>query len=106
MPKSVSDARPVLGRLLAVATLAAAPFVLLKVLTGIASWDDEGTLLACFRSLRDGHRMYDEIYSLYGPLYNGVYGLAYVVLHVPLTHTAGRLVAAGLWLASTAGLGG
>jgi hypothetical protein len=103
MPESVSGARPVLGRLLAVATLAAAPFVLLKVLTGIASWDDEGTLLVGFRSLREGHRMYDEIYSLYGPLYNGVYGLAYVVLHVPLTHTAGRLIAAMLWLAYTAG---
>jgi hypothetical protein len=103
MPKSVSGARPVLGRLLTVATLAAAPFVLLKVLTGIASWDDEGALLVGFRSLREGHRMYDEIYSLYGPLYNGVYGLVYVVLHVPLTHTAGRLIAAVLWLAYTAG---
>jgi len=102
MPKSVSDARPV-GRLLAVATLAAAPFVLLRALTGMAWWDDEGALLAGFRSLREGHRMYDEIYSLYGPLYNGVYGLAYVVLHVPLTHTAGRLIAAALWAAYTAG---
>src|SRR5882672_7174089 len=49
MPKSVSDARPV-GRLLAVATLAAAPFVLLRALTGMAWWDDEGALLAGFRS--------------------------------------------------------
>jgi hypothetical protein len=103
MPKSVSDTRPVLGRLLVVATLAAAPFVLMRALTGMAVWDDEGALLAGFRSLREGHRMYDEIYSLYGPLYNGVYGLAYVVLHVPLTHTAGRLIAAPLWLAYTAG---
>ena len=103
MPKSVSDARPVLGRLLAVATLAAAPFVVLRALTRVAWFDDEGALLVGFRSLREGHRMYDEIYSLYGPLYNGVYGLAYVVLHVPLTHTAGRLIAAALWLAYTAG---
>jgi hypothetical protein len=103
MPKSMSDTRPVLGRLLVVATLGAAPFVRMRALTGMAVWDDEGALLAAFRSLREGHRMYDEIYSLYGPLYNGVYGLAYVVLHVPLTHTAGRLIAAVLWLAYTAG---
>jgi hypothetical protein len=103
MPKSVSDTRPILGRLLALATLAAAPFVLMRALTGMAVWDDEGALLAGFRSLREGHRMYDEIYSLYGPLYNCVYGLAYVVLHVPLTHTACRLIAAVLWLAYTAG---
>src|SRR5258708_197127 len=104
MPTSVSDTRPVLGRLLAVATLAAAPFVLMRALIGMAVWDDEGALLAGFRSLREGHRMYDDIYSLYGPLYNGVYGLAYVVLHVPLSHTAGRLIAAALWAAYTAGL--
>ena len=47
--------------------------------------------------------MYDDIYSLYGPLYNGVYGLVFVVLHVPLTHTTGRLIAAALWLTYTAG---
>ena len=47
--------------------------------------------------------MYDDIYSLYGPMYNAVYGLVYVVLQVPLTHTAGRLIAAALWLAYTAG---
>jgi hypothetical protein len=67
-------------------------------------YDDEGTLLAWFRSLLDGHRMYDEIYSLYGPLYHLVYGLIYIVLHVPLTHTVGRLIFAALWLAYTAGL--
>jgi hypothetical protein len=70
--------------------------------SGISWYDDEGTLLVGFRSLLDGHRMYDDIYSLYGPLYNGVYGLVYVVLQIPLTHTAGRLIAAILWLTYTA----
>jgi hypothetical protein len=92
-----------LALLLAVATVLAAPFVLFSTFTGVSWFDDEGTLLIGFRSLLDGHRMYDEIYSLYGPLYNAVYGLVYIVLHVPVTHVAGRLIAAGFWLAYTAG---
>jgi hypothetical protein len=91
------------GLLLVVATVFAAPFVLFSTFTGMSWFDDEGTLLVGFRSLLEGHRMYDDIYSLYGPLYNAVYGLVYVVLHIPLTHTAGRLIAAALWLAYTAG---
>jgi hypothetical protein len=94
---------PRLGLLLMVATVLAAPFVLFSTFSGMSWFDDEGALLAGFRSLLDGHRMYDDIYSLYGPLYNTIYGLIYVVLHVPLTHTAGRLIAAALWLTYTAG---
>src|SRR3974390_3174555 len=103
MQASIEGKLPRLGLLLVVATVLAAPFVLFSTFTGISWFDDEGTLLVGFRSLLDGHRMYDDIYSLYWPLYNAVYGLVYVVLHVPLTHTAGRLIAAALWLTYTAG---
>ena len=89
--------------LLIVATALAIPFVFFSTFNGMSWYDDEGTLLIGFRSLLDGYRMYDEIYSLYGPLYNVVYGLVYVVLNVPLTHMAGRLIAATLWLVYTAG---
>lgn len=92
-----------LALLLVVATVLAAPFVLFSTFSGVPWNDDEGTLLVGFRSLLEGHRMYDDIYSLYGPLYNVVYGLVYVVLHVPLTHMAGRLIAAAFWLTYTAG---
>jgi hypothetical protein len=81
----------------------AAPFVLFSTFSGMPWFDDEGTLLVGFRSLLEGHRMYDDIYSLYGPLYNGVYGLVFVVLHVPLTHTTSRLIAGALWLTYAAG---
>ena len=103
MAGPVQEKLPRLGRLLVVATVLAAPFVFFSTFTGVSWFDDEGTLLVGFRSLLEGHRMYDDIYSLYGPLYNVVYGLIYVVLHVPLTHTTGRLIAAALWLAYTAG---
>jgi hypothetical protein len=87
---------------LVAATLLAIPFVLLTTFSGMSWFDDEGTLLVGFRSLMEGHRMYDDIYSLYGPLYNAVYGLIYAILRIPLTHTAGRLMAAALWLSYTA----
>jgi len=95
---------PRTGLVFGAATILAAPFVILDSLVGVSWSDDEGTLMAGFRSLLDGRRMYDEIYSLYGPLYNLVYGLIYGVLRVPLTHDAGRLMFAALWLAYTAGL--
>ena len=65
------------------ARILAVPFVLFTTFSTMSWFDDEGTLLVGFRSLKEGHRMYDEIYSLYGPLYNAVYGLAYVVLASP-----------------------
>jgi hypothetical protein len=89
--------------LLAVATLLAAPYVLLTTFSGTQWFDDEGTLLVGFRSLLEGRRMYDDIYSLYGPLFSEVYGFIYAVLHVPLTNTSSRFMAAAGWLAYTAG---
>jgi hypothetical protein len=94
---------PRIGLVLGVATIFAAPLVILDSLAGVLWTDDEGTLMAPFRSLLDGHRMYDDIYSLYGPLYNLVYALIYGVLRVPLTHDAGRLLFSALWLAYMAG---
>ncbi len=94
---------PRIWLVLGLATMLAAPVAILGSLAGVWWWDDEGTLMAGFRSLLDGHRMYDEIYSLYGPLYNLVYAFIYVVLRVPLTHDAGRLLCAVLWLAESAG---
>lgn len=63
------------GLPLLVATLLAVPFVLFTTFSGMSWFDDEGTLLVGFRSLMEGHRMYDDIYSLYGPLYNAVYDI-------------------------------
>lgn len=74
------------------------PYVFYIAFSHMSDFDDEGTLLIGFRSLLEGHRMYDEIYSLYGPLYNGFYRLLYVDIGLPLTHTTGRAIAAVLWV--------
>jgi hypothetical protein len=89
---------PRIGLVVVSATILAAPFAITHLFVGVSWTDDEGTLMAGFRSLLDGHRMYDDIYSLYGPLFNLAYGVIYVVLRVPLTHDAGRLISATLWL--------
>lgn len=78
------------------------PYVFYIAFGHMSDFDDEGTLLVGFRSLLEGHRMYDEIYSLYGPLYNGFYRLLYVDIGLPLTHTTGRAVAAVLWVGYSA----
>jgi hypothetical protein len=87
---------------LCVASLAALPYVLLTALTDFSWFDDEGTLLAFIRSVLDGHRLYNESYSIYGPFYHLVYDLIYGELGVPLDTLSARLLAAGFWLAFTA----
>jgi hypothetical protein len=88
--------------LLGPVTILALPYALSETFSRIPWWDDEGTLLIGIRAFVAGHRMYDEVYSLYGPLYNLVYGFIYGPLGVPATHDEGRLIAALFWLVWTA----
>jgi hypothetical protein len=90
------------GLFLCAATMVAVPYVLLSSVTNFSWFDDEGTLLAFIRSVLDGHRLYDETYSLYGPFYHLVYDFIYGDLGVPLDNLSDRLLAAGFWLAFTA----
>ena len=88
--------------LIGLATVLALPYAFSQSFSHFFWFDDEGTLLISIRAFVAGHRMYDEVYSLYGPLYNLVYGFLYGPLGVPATHDAGRLIAALFWLGWTA----
>ena len=90
-------------RLLIVLVAASAPAATLQALQNVQVFDDEGTFLAWFLSLRAGHVFYDEIFSLYGPSFHLFYGLLYGPLGIPISHTAGRLIAASFWIATCAG---
>jgi hypothetical protein len=92
-----------IGALLGLMTVLALPFVLTQAFGRISWFDDEGTLLIGIRAFVQGHRMYDEIFSLYGPAYNLFYGLVYGPLGAPQTHDFGRVIAVTLWLTWTAG---
>jgi hypothetical protein len=61
-------------------------------------WDDEGYLMETVRSMLQGHRVYDEIYTLYGPFYYLFEWVLYAVTRVPVTHDFGRFVALFFWL--------
>jgi len=73
--------------------------------TTFKMYDDEGyVLLSLGHYLRGGH-LYTEVFSQYGPFYFFVQAAIFRLLHLPVTHDAGRLVTLLFWLASAA-LGG
>ena len=71
-----------------------------------AAYDDEGYIMQSVRSYLEGHRLYDEVYSQYGPsfflLQHGIYSL----LGLPLTHDVVRLVTLAAWLGTAAAAAG
>lgn len=89
--------------LLILMSLLALPYLWSSTFSNLPWYDDEGTLLVSIRAFVEGHRMYDDVYSLYGPLYNLFYGLLYGPLHIPADHFGARLLAMSLWLTWTVG---
>lgn len=66
-------------------------------------YDDEGTaLLSTVLTLHGS--VYAHSSTEYGPVYFGVWALVFAILHVPVTHDAGRTLTLLLW-GLTAGLG-
>src|SRR5262245_18496315 len=65
-----------------------------------AVWDDEGVLMMDLKRFLDGHRLYDEIPSIYGPLYSLYEYAAHVFMGVPVSNDSVRLVSITLWIVS------
>uniref|UniRef100_Q025S5 Glycosyltransferase RgtA/B/C/D-like domain-containing protein n=1 Tax=Solibacter usitatus (strain Ellin6076) TaxID=234267 RepID=Q025S5_SOLUE len=63
-------------------------------------WDDDGYLLIGIQSLLKGDRLYDDIYSQYGPFYYLFHWIAYSLAGLPASHEAQRFIGTGLWLVS------
>lgn len=60
-------------------------------------YDDEGYVLLTYRNFIAGGRLYDEVFTQYGP-WPYVYHLAIDwILHTPLTHSIGRSLTAIHW---------
>src|SRR6266850_517700 len=83
------------------ATAATLPVGYLAMFSSFAPWDDEGYVLLTLRSYAHGGRLYDEIYSQYGPLFYEIVSGVFHALDLPYTHDAGRLVTLGVWLATS-----
>jgi hypothetical protein len=62
-----------------------------RIFSQFASWDDEGTELAMVKQYLTGAKLYQEVFSPYGPVYYFYNWLLHSVLGVPLTHDAVRI---------------
>jgi len=70
-----------------------------------AAYDDEGYMLLSFSHYFAGGHLYTEVFSEYGPCNFFIERFLFWLLHLPVTHDAGRLVTLICWLVSAA-LGG
>ncbi len=72
-----------------------------KMFTLFAKYDDEGYVLIGVRSLLHGHRLYDEVYSQYGPFFYMVHWTIYSLLGQSPSHDVQRFIGVALWILSS-----
>ena len=65
--------------------------------TLLTPWDDEGYMLVSLRAFMRGGRLYDEVYSQYGPFWFEAMGSLFGLLGLDITHDNGRLVSLAVW---------
>src|SRR5262249_16063728 len=65
-------------------------------------YDDEGCILITVRSFIDGHALYDDVFSMYGPLPVLLKWVLFTATGQPVGHDAGRLLSLASWLATSA----
>src|SRR5258708_22548642 len=61
-------------------------------------YDEEGTLMIAFSDLVNGRRLYDDIFSLYGPFYFISIGSLFTVIRLPISHDVVIFISAVFWL--------
>jgi hypothetical protein len=62
-------------------------------------YDDEGYLLLTVRQFLEGYRLFDDVYTQYGPAYYLWQQFLHGVIGIPVTHDATRVVTVCVWLA-------
>jgi hypothetical protein len=68
-------------------------------------YDDEGYVLYSVRMFCEGHPLYSEVYSQYGPAYYLFYRGLHAVTGLVYTHDVSRLFTLGYWLGTVLVLG-
>ena len=63
--------------------------------------DDDGYLMITVRSFLDGHRLYDQVYTQYGPFYYLYKAALHRLSGLTVTHDAVRMMTVGAWLLAT-----
>jgi hypothetical protein len=59
---------------------------------------DEGYLMITVQGFNNGHALYDDVFTQYGPFYYFYKWLLHSILRIPLTHDATRLLCGIHWL--------
>jgi hypothetical protein len=93
-----------LGRTLlgGMAVVASGIFAYTEMFSQFQYYDDEGYLLVSVKSFLDGHPLFDETFTPYGPFHFLVARFLYGVSGLPVSHDVTRIVTIGLWLATAA----
>jgi hypothetical protein len=66
---------------------------------------DEGYLMITVQGFNNGHALYDDVFTQYGPFYYFYKWLLHSVLRIPLTHDATRFLCGFHWLMTSGLLG-
>src|ERR1035438_4501628 len=74
-----------------------------RIFLGFAGWDDEGTEMAMVKQFLGGAKLFEEVFSPYGPVYYLYNWMLHSVLGVPLNHNAVRLTSAVVVLVCSLG---
>ena len=97
------DANPAASAiaLYAVIALAAAVVAYLWIFSEFAAYDDEGTLLVTLKAFANGHALYSDIWSVYGPFYYELFGGFFSLTGSAVTTDASRTIVIFLWVGSS-----
>jgi hypothetical protein len=101
IPANISGAAILLPLLLA--ALGAIGFWML--FSNFALYDDEGYILMSARQYFEQGRLYDVVYSQYGPAYYVFLDFFQHLLRGPVDHTSARFLTLALWLGTAASCG-
>ena len=77
---------------------AGAAVAFFQIFSLFKEYDDEGYVMISVQSFLDGHRLYDEVYSQYGPSYYLYQGLFHQITGLPVTHDVVRVTTITVWL--------
>src|SRR5262245_31603313 len=87
--------------LFALATAAALAVGRVAMFAGFSPWDDEGYVLLTLKMYVGGRRLYDELYTQYGPAFYELLAPLFTILGVSFDHSVARWITLGTWLATS-----
>src|SRR4029450_10557399 len=81
-------------------TWASAVWAYYFAFSSFAEYDDEGLMMTLISRVVNGHPLYDEVQTIYGPLYFLYEYSAHVITGVSVSHDSIRFVSMSFWIAS------